>query len=253
MKSISLLAFALVLAACQAGPDKRDLKTQMDSVSYTVGLTLGKQIAKDSIQVDADLLARGIKDQVANKAMLNDSQIAKVMKDFQEKMMAQMQEKHKKLVDANAAEGKKFLDENKSKPGVVTLPDGVQYIVLTEGTGAQPKATDEVVVNYRGTLINGTVFDSATGASLPLNGVIPGWSETLQKMKVGSKWRIFIPGERGYGEQGAGEKIGPNATLIFEVELLSIKAPTKGAPSGAPNGMPPGAMPQGGGMPPNHP
>jgi FKBP-type peptidyl-prolyl cis-trans isomerase FklB len=129
-------------------------------------------------------------------------------------------------MEGNNAVGQKFLDENKKKPGVVTLPSGLQYIVIKEGTGAKPVLTDKVTTHYHGTLIDGTVFDSSVErgepASFPVNGVIKGWTEALQMMPVGSKWKLFVPPALGYGERGAGGVIGPNATLIFEVELISI-------------------------------
>ena len=141
--------------------------------------------------------------------------------------MAKAKEAQKAASSGNEAEGAKFLAENKSKPGVVTLPDGLEYKVLTQGTGPTPKETDTVTVNYRGTLINGTEFDSSykrgEPASFPVNGVIKGWTEILQLMKTGSKYQVVIPAELAYGDRGAGQDIAPGSTLIFEVELLSIK------------------------------
>jgi FKBP-type peptidyl-prolyl cis-trans isomerase FklB len=149
------------------------------------------------------------------------------MAAWQKEMMAKATETQKKAGEKNKKEGDTFLAENKKKPGVVTLPSGLQYKILKEGTGPTPKATDTVVTQYRGTLINGKEFDSSykrnQPATFPCNQVIAGWTEALQKMKVGSKWQLFVPSNLGYGENGAGGDIGPNATLIFEVELIDIK------------------------------
>jgi FKBP-type peptidyl-prolyl cis-trans isomerase FklB len=151
------------------------------------------------------------------------------MTAFQKEMMAKREQAGKEAGAKNKVEGEAFLAENGKKEGVVTLPDGLQYKILKEGDGAKPKATDTVTVHYRGTLISGTEFDSSykrkEPVSFPVNGVIAGWTEALQLMKVGSKWQLFIPSTLAYGERGAGPDLGPNATLIFEVELISIGKP----------------------------
>jgi FKBP-type peptidyl-prolyl cis-trans isomerase FklB len=150
-----------------------------------------------------------------------------VMQSFQQTVMEQQQAKRQQAAGANAEAGEAFLNENKTKEGVKTTESGLQYKVITEGTGATPTETDTVVTHYTGTLINGEVFDSSykrnNPATFPVNGVIPGWTEALQMMKVGSKWKLFIPSELAYGEQGAGANIGPNEVLIFDIELLEIK------------------------------
>lgn len=211
------------------------LKTQKDKVSYAIGLDIGKSFSKQSIDIELDLLIKGIKTGLANeKALMTDQEIQEVMSTFQKEMMEKMTQEQKAAGEKNKTAGDAFLAENKAKPGVITLPSGLQYKVLTEGKGDKPKATDTVTVQYRGTLIDGTEFDSSYSrnqpATFPVNGVIPGWTEALQLMPVGSKWQLCIPGNLAYGERGAGQSIGPNAVLIFEVELLSIDAPGEQQP-----------------------
>lgn len=187
------------------------------------------------MDVSPDVLAAGIKDAIAGKPQLNPDQIKEVMTAFEK----DMEQKQKEGGEKNKAEGAKFLEENKKKEGVKTTASGLQYKVLKEGNGAQPKKTDTVTVNYRGTLINGTEFDSSykrgQPATFPINGVIPGWTEALQLMKVGSKYQLFIPSNLAYGERSVSPEIGANSTLIFEVELLDAKpAPTPAAASAVP-------------------
>jgi FKBP-type peptidyl-prolyl cis-trans isomerase FklB len=197
-------------------------------VSYSIGLDFGKNMKRQSVELNLDQLLRGIKDGVngATPAM-SDTEIQACMTTFQKEMMTKMADKAKVEGEKNMKEGEAFLAANKKKPGVVTLPSGLQYKILKEGTGKSPKATDTVTTHYRGTTIDGKEFDSSykrgEPATFPLNRVIPGWTEALQHMKIGSKWEIYVPSHLGYGESGAGQDIGPNATLIFEVELLGIK------------------------------
>jgi len=204
------------------------LKTQKDKFSYALGMNLGANLHKQSVPVDPNIMARGLKDALAGgKTLLTEEEaraaITAVQNDMREKQQAKMQQ----AGDANKKEGEAFLTDNKSKEGVVALPSGLQYKVLKEGNGAKPTATDSVVCNYRGTLINGTEFDSSSKhggpATFPVNGVIKGWTEALQLMPVGSKWQLFVPADLAYGDRGAGGDIGPNAALIFEVELVSIQ------------------------------
>jgi len=173
-------------------------------------------------------MARGLKDALAGgKTLLTEEEaraaITAVQNDMREKQQAKMQQ----AGDANKKAGEAFLTDNKSKEGVLALPSGLQYKVLKEGNGAKPTAADSVVCNYRGTLINGTEFDSSSKhggpATFPVNGVIKGWTEALQLMPVGSKWQLFVPADLAYADRGAGGDIGPNAALIFEVELVSIQ------------------------------
>ena len=200
------------------------LKSQKDKVSYIIGMDIGSNLKKQSIDIDTNIFAKGVKDALSGgKPLLTEQEIQETMAAFQKEMMAKQAEVGKK----NKAEGEAFLAENKKKEGVKTLPSGLQYKVIKVGTGKKPKSTDIVIVHYRGTLINGTEFDSSYKRGQPVNfqvsGVIPGWSEALQLMQEGAKWQRFIPPNLAYGEQGAGRDIGPNATLIFEVELVSIQ------------------------------
>ena len=204
------------------------LKTPKDKFSYALGMNLGTNLHKQSVPVDPAILVRGLRDALAGgKTLLTEDEaraaLMQVQKDMQEKQQAKMQQ----MGEANKKEGEAFLAANKTKEGVVALPSGLQYKILKEGSGAKPAAADSVVCNYRGTLINGTEFDSSykrgEPATFPVGGVIKGWTEALQLMPVGSKWQLFIPAELAYGERGAGAEIGPGATLIFEVELLSIE------------------------------
>jgi len=209
------------------------LKTQKDKVSYAIGLNIGKSLRKDSVEVDPAIFARGVKDALTGaKALLTDDELKAVLTTLQGDLQKRQEETMRQAGEINKKAGDAFLADNKTKPGIVTLPDGLQYKVLTEGTGPKPAATDSVVCNYRGTLIDGTEFDSSykrgQPATFPVNGVIKGWTEAVQLMPVGSKWQLFLPAELAYGNRGAGPQIGPNATLIFEVELLSIQDKPQG-------------------------
>jgi FKBP-type peptidyl-prolyl cis-trans isomerase len=208
------------------------LKTQKDKVSYALGANLGMNLHKESVEVDPAIVLRGLKDALAaGKMLMTDDEARAALMQLQAEVRNKQQEKMKVAGEMNKKEGAEFLEANKTKEGVVTLPSGLQYKILTEGTGPKPAASDTVVCNYRGTLISGTEFDSSykrgQPASFPVNGVIKGWTEALQLMPVGSKWQLFVPAELGYGDRGAGGEIGPGATLIFEVELLSIQGKDK--------------------------
>jgi len=208
------------------------LKTQKDKVSYALGANLGMNLHNQSVEVDPAIVLRGLKDALAGgKMLLTDDQAKGALMQLQAEVRNRQQEKMKVAGEMNKKEGVEFLAVNKAKEGVVTLPSGLQYKILTEGTGLKPAASDTVVCNYRGTLISGAEFDSSykrgQPASFPVNGVIKGWTEALQLMPVGSKWQLFVPAELGYGDRGAGADIGPSATLIFEVELLSIQGKDK--------------------------
>jgi FKBP-type peptidyl-prolyl cis-trans isomerase FklB len=204
------------------------LKSQKDKFSYALGMNLGKNLHQQSVEVDPNLLARGLKDALTGgKTLLSDEEARATLTAAQAQVRAKQQEKMQQAGAANKKEGDAFLAANKAKEGVVTLPSGLQYKILTAGSGPKPSANDTVVCNYRGTLINGTEFDSSykrgQPATFPVAGVIKGWTEALQLMPVGSKWQLFIPADLAYGDRGAGADIGPGATLIFEVELLSIQ------------------------------
>jgi FKBP-type peptidyl-prolyl cis-trans isomerase FklB len=205
------------------------LKTQKDKASYALGMNFGTGLRKQSIDIDPAILARGLRDSFSSgKTLLTEDEAKAVLTQLQTDVRKKQQEMAQQLGDTNKKQGMEFLEANKTKDGVVTLPSGLQYKVLQEGTGPKPAATDTVVCNYRGTLLDNTEFDSSykrgQPATFPVTGVIKGWTEALQLMPVGSKWQLFIPSELAYGERGAGGQIGPNSTLIFEVELLSIQA-----------------------------
>ena len=196
------------------------LKTDKDKESYAIGMNIGKSIHRDGVDVDPNILLRGMKDAIAGgKTVLSDEEAKTVMTNLQAK-------KAQQAGDANKKAGDAFLAANKTKDGVVTLPSGLQYKILTQGTGPKPSATDTVVCNYKGTLLDNSEFDSSYSRNqpltIPVSGVIKGWTEALQLMPVGSKWQLFIPSDLAYGPQAKGP-IGPNSTLIFEVELLSIQ------------------------------
>jgi FKBP-type peptidyl-prolyl cis-trans isomerase FklB len=204
------------------------LKTQKDKASYAIGLNIGKSLHKDSVEVDPNILARGLKDAMAgSKSLLTDDEIKATMMALQADVNKRQGEKMQQLGDANKKAGDAFLAANKTKEGVVTLPSGLQYKILTQGTGPKPTASDSVVCNYKGTLLDHTEFDSSIKRGQPatfgVGQVIKGWTEALQLMPVGSKWQLFIPSDLAYGARGPSPAIGPNATLIFEVELLSIQ------------------------------
>jgi FKBP-type peptidyl-prolyl cis-trans isomerase len=219
------VALTTTLAAAQDAPA---LKDEKEKRSYALGTTLGQQLRQQNVEVDLDILLRGIKDVLSGaKAAMTEEEVRASLTQLQTEMQNKQMEKMKQLAEKNQKEGEAFLAANKSKEGVVALPSGLQYKIITAGTGKKPTADDTVVCHYRGTLIDGTEFDSSykrnEPATFPLKGVIKGWTEALQLMPVGSKWQLFVPSSLGYGERGAGNQIGPNATLIFEVELISIK------------------------------
>jgi FKBP-type peptidyl-prolyl cis-trans isomerase FklB len=215
------------------------LKTPKDKFSYALGMNLGMSLKKQAVDVDPVVLSQGLKAAMAGgKTLLTPEEAQATLMEVQNDLRKKQQEKMQVTGEANKTEGEAFLAANKAKEGVVTLPSGLQYKILKEGTGSKPTATDSVVCNYRGTLINGTEFDSSykrgQPATFPVVGVIKGWTEALQLMPVGSKWQLFIPSSLAYAERGAGGEIGPNATLIFEVELMSIQEKPKAEPAAAP-------------------
>jgi FKBP-type peptidyl-prolyl cis-trans isomerase FklB len=218
----------LFLAASVSAAENGQLKSQKDKVSYTIGINIGNNVKQLPMEVDLDILYKGFKDAVSGgKLLLSEEEMRTAMAAFQKEMTAKQAEMMKSQGEKNKKEGEAFLAENKKKEGVKTLASGLQYKVIKEGNGKSPKATDKVSTHYQGTLIDGTEFDSSykrgEPATFPVNGVIPGWTEALQLMKVGSKWQLFVPSKLAYGEKGAGPKIGPNAVLIFTIELLAIK------------------------------
>jgi FKBP-type peptidyl-prolyl cis-trans isomerase len=205
------------------------LKTQKEKASYALGMKVGGDLHKQGVNaaVDPALAARGFKDALAgSKPLLTEDEERAALMQLQTQVRDQQQAKAHEAGAAARKAGEEFLAANKGKEGVVTLPSGLQYKILTAGTGPKPAATDTVSCNYRGTLLNGKVFDSSYDRgkpeSFPVGGVIKGWTEALQLMPVGSKWQLFIPADMAYGDRGAGGDIGPGEALVFEVELLSI-------------------------------
>jgi FKBP-type peptidyl-prolyl cis-trans isomerase len=211
------------------------LKTQKDKFSYSLGMKMGENLHRQSVPVDPAILARGLRDGLAGgKTLLTDEQAQAALSEVQNDLRKKQQEKMQEAGTANKKEGEAFLTANKAKEGVVALPSGLQYKILKEGTGPKPAASDTVVCNYQGTLIDGKEFDSSykrgQPATFPVSGVIKGWTEALQLMPVGSKWQLFIPADLAYGDRGPSPEIGPDSTLVFEVELLSIADKSKEAP-----------------------
>lgn len=230
MRRLLSVSFALAVMVNMAAPQQtppRELKSLKDKASYAIGFNIGSSMKKDNLELDLALLFEGLRDALENRPRrMKDAEIQAVMKTFQEEVGKREQARAKAAGDVNAKQGAAFLAANGKKAGVVTLPSGLQYKVIRKGTGPTPTAQNTVKTHYRGTLIGGTEFDSSysrgTPAEFPVTGVIRGWTEALQKMKVGGKWMLYIPSNLAYGPRGAGGDIGPNATLIFEIELLGI-------------------------------
>ena len=211
------------------------LNTKKDKISYAIGADLGKKLKTSSIDVDPTILTRALKDTLTDgKAAMTDDEIRATLTDLTKDLQAKQQAVAKEASEKNRKAGEEFLAANKSKEGVVALPDGLQYKILQAGTGPKPTASDTIVCNYKGTLIDGKEFDSSykrgQPLTMPVGGVIKGWTEALQLMPVGSKWQLFIPPDLAYGDRQAGPDITPGSTLVFEVELLSIQP--KGAAEG---------------------
>jgi len=226
-------------APAASSPSIPGLPTQKDKISYAIGMNIGAGMHKDDLDIDPDMFMRGLKDALAGgKTLMTDEQARAEITELRTQMMAKMQAKQQQEAETNKKEGDAFLAANKTKPGVVALPSGLQYKIIKQGTGPKPAATDTVKCTYKGTLINGTEFDSSDKhggpATFPVTGVIKGWTEALPLMPVGSKWQLFIPPDLAYGARGAGGDIGPNATLIFDVELLSIEPKEQKPASEAP-------------------
>lgn len=212
------------------GQEKLDLKNPQQRASYSIGADIGSNFKRQGIEVDAKAMTAGLADAIAGKTQLTEAEMKETLNTFRTEMMAKMQAKQKVAGEQNVKDGEAFLAANAKKDGVKVTPSGLQYKTIKSGTGkVSPKATDTVKVHYHGTTIDGTVFDSSVDrgepVSFPLNGVIPGWTEGVQLMKEGDKFQFVIPSKLAYGEQGAGGKIGPNSTLVFDVELLSIEKP----------------------------
>ena len=226
--ALHLAALGLLAGTMSAADSAPALKTEQDKISYSIGLNIGRNFKSQGIDANPDLVSAAIRDVLkGNKPLLTEEEAMAVLGNFQKEMRAKQTAKASESGDKSKKEGSAFLAANKLKDGVKTTASGLQYKVIKTGTGKIPKATDTVKTHYAGTLIDGTEFDSSIKrgepATFPVGGVIKGWTEALQLMPVGSKWLLFIPADIAYGERGAGQAIGPNATLIFDIELLSIE------------------------------
>lgn len=229
-------ALGLLAVSSPAAEPAVTLKDQKDKVSYSIGLDIGRTFKKQEIDVNTAAIVQGLKDGLGGgKTLLTDEEIMVVMQAFQVEMRAKAQAKAagaaaeaSKAGEKNKAAGVAFLADNKKKAGVKTTASGLQYKIVKEGTGKTPKASDSVTTHYRGTLIDGTEFDSSykrnEPATFPVSGVIKGWTEALQLMKEGSEWELYIPADLAYGDRGAGQDIGPGSTLIFKIVLLKVEA-----------------------------
>jgi len=228
-----VLIFLLTIsfAACQEQEfSKADLDTKIDSVSYAIGMDVGTNFKTQMVEIETDAFYKGLKDALADSltdTLMTQTQMQATLQAYQMELMQKQQAMRTESAAKNKSEGEEFLAENKSKENVQVTESGLQYIIEKEGTGASPDENDQVKVNYEGKLLNGKVFDSSyergEPATFVVNQVIPGWTEALQKMKVGGKWKIFIPSDLAYAERGAGNVIEPHSTLIFDVELLDVE------------------------------
>ena len=245
MKSITRVAVVLCLSLlfcnCQekdiqakegAGDKPVSLATDKDKISYVIGTKMALSLKTIKDEINLDVLKKGIDDQLSDRPLLiTEEESNTVLQAFSQKIQAKQLQERQAMAEKNLSAGKAFLEENAKKEGVVTTASGLQYMVVTKGEGPMPAETDTVKVNYEGATIDGNVFDSSykrgQPAVFPVANVIPGWTEALQLMPVGSKYKLFIPTELAYGQQGAGQQIEPNAALVFDVELLEIVKPEK--------------------------
>ena len=204
-----------------------EIKTDKQKLSYSMGVFFGQTVIRQEMEIDIPAFMQAVEDVLSNsERKLSDDEMQKIINTYQKKE----QDERVAVSGNNKADGERFLAENRNKEGVVVLPSGLQYKIIKNSEGKRPLANSRVIVHYKGTLINGTIFDSSYARGEPiefaLNQVIKGWQEALQLMPVGSKWQVIIPSELAYGERGAGKAIGPNSTLIFDIELLGIKDPS---------------------------
>ena len=217
--------------------------SELDKVSYSIGVQMGADFKQQDIQINPSLFMQGINDaQQAGPQLLTEEEVRNTLVNFQKNMIQKQQENQLKLSSKNLEDGNKFLEDNKKKPGITTLPSGLQYRVVQAGSGPKPTATDTVTTHYSGKFIDGKEFDSSYSRGEPaefqVNAVIPGWTEALQLMQPGAKWEIFVPAKLGYGENGVGRIIGPNATLVFDIELVSINNSSKASAAPAAKSAP---------------
>lgn len=226
-KRMTCFALAAAVMSTATLADTVDLKDKNNLVSYSIGYVTGKSFMQHKIDINNQAYSQGfIAGLKGAKPAISEADIRLALNNFQKDMMQKNQQQQLQVAQQNQKDGQAFLETNKKKPGVVTLPDGLQYKIITKGTGPSPKSDHVVVVDYEGTLVDGKVFDSSykrgAPAKFPVNAVIPGWQEALQKMRVGSTWMLYIPAELAYGSNGMPGSIPPNATLIFKVHLISI-------------------------------
>tara|TARA_Y100001970_G_C14109119_1_gene789826 strand:- start:57 stop:755 length:699 start_codon:yes stop_codon:yes gene_type:complete len=224
---LPILGVTLVLSACDMAPSNTSLETLTEKASYSIGQNIAKNFkSPDAPEISNDALVQGIRDALNDESELTEEEQATALQEFQTQLQKDRTEKQTQIAGVNKVAGQQYLNENKTKDGVIELESGLQYKVIKAGQGRSPKLTENVTVHYRGTLINGTEFDSSykrnQPVSFPVNGVIKGWTEALQRMKPGDKWMLYIPSELAYGDAGAGALIEPGSTLIFETELISI-------------------------------
>ncbi len=227
-KTIFAFSSLVLFLGVSCSEKKLELKDQKEKESYSLGYQFGKNLKFQETEIDFEVYMSGLRDALEGKeSRLTQEEIRSTINNLQ-KRLADAQQKHlKEQAERNLADGKAFLEENGKKEGMITLPNGLQYKVLTEGSGRAPQKSDTVKVHYRGTFINGTEFDSSYSRGEPqvfrVDGVIVGWTEALLLMKEGAKWQLFVPSELAYGERGVPQRIPPNSTLIFEIELLSVQ------------------------------
>lgn len=224
---ITVLLFFGFMAGHLYAEEQTVLMNDTDKLSYSMGFDIGSKLLQESIEINPDILSKGVQDGFrGTEPLMTKEEMQKAITEFRKDMIAKQKAQQNLLSEKNKNEGEAFLTENKAKEGVVTLPSGLQYKVIKEGTGRTPTVDDTVSTHYRGTLVDGTEFDSSykrgTPATFPVKGVIAGWTEALQLMKEGDQWKLFLPPQLAYGERGVGKMIGPNATLIFDIELISV-------------------------------
>ncbi len=228
MKRIQILAISMALAsAISMAGEPVELKTENDKINYSVGYRLGSDFKRQQVEMNSDMLLQGFEDATGDgKPLMTEQEMVTVLTSLATRVKAAQMEKLKAQGTENLKAGEAFLADNSGKEGVTTLPSGLQYKVITAGTGKSPQKSDKVTVHYRGTLIEGTEFDSSYSRNKPatfgVGQVIPGWTEALQLMKEGDKWELYIPAKLAYGERGAGARVPANSTLVFEVELISV-------------------------------
>ena len=219
---------ACVFAMEAMAEEKAPPKDKKEKISYAIGVNDGQTMKKYSVEIDADMVAQGVRDAVTDKVKLSDEEIRTILTDLTKEMQAKENEKMKALGEKNKKEGEAFLSKNAKESGIKTLPGGIQYKVFKDGAGKTPKVNETVVVHYKGAILDGTEFDNSYKRNQPFEfvlggNVIPGWNQIMLNMKVGSRWLVYIPSALAYGERSNGPIIGPNAVLVFDIELLAIK------------------------------